>query len=108
MNITRVERDGVEFFTIDATGESGMSESGLARLCSVDRKSVSKFIRDMGGTKRGINTLEDNPSKYSRVRPKGLTPEERSYISHLSFISASVCADVIEHYREFGSKASPF
>ena len=29
MNITRVERDGVEFFTIDATGESGMSESGL-------------------------------------------------------------------------------
>jgi hypothetical protein len=98
MTITRVVRDDVEFFTIDATGESGMSESGLARLCSVDRKSVSNFIRDMGGTKRGINTLEDNPSKYSRVRPKGLTPEERSYISHLSFISASVCADVIEHY----------
>jgi hypothetical protein len=29
MNITRVERDGVEFFTINATGESGMSESGF-------------------------------------------------------------------------------
>jgi len=69
-----------------------------ARLCSVDRKSVSNFIRDMGGSKREINSLEDNPSKYSRVRPKGLTPEERSYISHLSFISASICADVIEHY----------
>ena len=39
MNITRVERDGVEFFTIDDTGESGMSEIGLARLCG-DRKSV--------------------------------------------------------------------
>ncbi len=98
MTITRVVRDDVEFFTIDATGESGMSESGLARLCSVDRKSVSNFIRDMGGTKRGVNQLEDNPSKYSRVRPKGLTPEERSYISHFSFISAPVCADVIEHY----------
>jgi hypothetical protein len=98
MTITRVVRDDVEFFTIDATGESGMSESGLARLCSVDRKSVSNFIRDMGGTKRGLNSPEDNPSQYLRVRPKGLTPEERSYISHLSFISASVCADVIEHY----------
>jgi transcriptional regulator with XRE-family HTH domain len=98
MTITRVVRDDVEFFTIDATGESGMSESGLARLCGVDRKSVSNFIRNMVGTKRHQNPLEDNPSQSSRVRPKGLTPEERSYISHFSFISASVCADVIEHY----------
>jgi hypothetical protein len=98
MNITRVVRDDVEFFTIEATGESGMSESGLARLCSVDRKSVSNFIRNMGAAKNHRNSLEDNPSQYSRVRPKGLTPEERSHISHLAFISDSVCADVIEHY----------
>ena len=44
MNITRVERDGVEFFTIDATGESGMSESGVARLCGVAQVSVHRFI----------------------------------------------------------------
>jgi hypothetical protein len=98
MTITRVVRDDVEFFTIDATGESGMSEAGLARLCGVSRQAVMKVLRETGVTKRGLNSLEDNPSKYSRVRPKGLTPEERSYISHLSFISASVCADVIEHY----------
>ena len=45
MNITRVERDGVEFFTIDETGESGMSESGLARLCGVTRVAVNKVVR---------------------------------------------------------------
>ena len=44
MNITRVERDGVEFFTIDETGESGMSESGIARLCGVVPSSVHRFI----------------------------------------------------------------
>ena len=98
MNITRVERDGVEFFTIDETGESGMSESGLARLCGVDRKAVSYFLRNMGGNKHQNFDSETAPSQYSRVRPKGLTPEERSYISHLSFISAPVCAKVIEHY----------
>ena len=98
MNITRVERDGIEFFTIEATGESGMSESGLARLCGVDRKSVSNFLRNAGATKTRNFAPESNPSQYSRVRPKSLTTEERSYISHFAFISASVCADVIEHY----------
>jgi hypothetical protein len=98
MNITRVVRDGVEFFTIDRTGESGMSEAGLARLCGVSRPAVTKFIRETGVTKNGKNYLDEPPSKYSRVQPKGLTPDERSYISHFHFISASVCADVIEHY----------
>ena len=98
MTITRVIRDDVEFFTIEATGESGMSESGLARLCGVDRKSVSNFLRNAGATKTKNFAPESNPSQYSRVRPKGLTSEERSYISHLAFISAPVCADVIEHY----------
>ncbi|NKB17286.1 MAG: hypothetical protein HC770_02850, partial [Pseudanabaena sp. CRU_2_10] len=45
MNITRVERDGVEFFTINATGESGMSESGLARLCGVTQQAISKLLQ---------------------------------------------------------------
>ena len=39
-----VERDGVEFFTIEETGESGMSESGIARLCGVVPSSVHRFI----------------------------------------------------------------
>ncbi len=98
MTITRVVRDDVEFFTIDRTGESGMSEAGLARLCDVSRPAVTKFIRETGVTKNGKYNLEDAPSRYSRVQPKGLTPDERSYISHFHFISAAVCADVIEHY----------
>jgi hypothetical protein len=98
MNITRVERDGVEFFTIDATGESGMSEAGLARLCGVTRQAVMKVLRETGVTKHDENSLKGASGKYSRVLPKGLTTEERSYISHFSFISASVCADVVEYY----------
>ncbi|NKB16929.1 MAG: hypothetical protein HC770_00405 [Pseudanabaena sp. CRU_2_10] len=46
MNITRVERDGVEFFTINATGESGMSESGLARLCGVTHQAINKLLQN--------------------------------------------------------------
>ena len=50
MNITRVERDGVEFFTIDETGESGMSESGLAILCGVSHQAVNKVLRSLLAT----------------------------------------------------------
>ena len=98
MTITRVIRDDVEFFTIDATGESGMSETGLARLCGVSRQSVMNTTREMGVSKNQNRDSKSNPSQYSRVQPKGLTPEERGYISHFSFLSASVCADVIEYY----------
>ena len=103
MTITRVVRDDVEFFTIDRTGESGMSEAGLARLCGVDRKSVSNRIRNIGATKNQNFDSEASLNSYSRVRPKGLTPDERSYISHFAFISASVCAQVIEYFA-FESK----
>ena len=58
MNITRVERDGVEFFTIDATGESGMSEIGLARICGVTRQAVSLVLRDLMASKTDQNRPE--------------------------------------------------
>jgi hypothetical protein len=35
MNITRVKRDGVEFFAIGQTGESGVSDRGLCRTVVV-------------------------------------------------------------------------
>ena len=58
MTITRVIRDDVEFFTIDATGESGMSESGLARLCGVTKQSVNELLRNMVSGNSGRNELE--------------------------------------------------
>lgn len=98
MTITRVIRDGVEFFTIDATGESGMSESGLAILCGVSHQAVNKFLRDRAATKTGEISFESASYKSSRLQPKGLTSEERSYISNLSIVRAEVCAEVIQYY----------
>ena len=43
--IIRVVEDGVEFFTVTETGESGMSQSGLARLCGVDEGAVRKLLK---------------------------------------------------------------
>ena len=104
MNITRVERDGVEFFTIDETGESGMSESGLARLCGVAPSSVHRFVSNSAVRWDHEKTLDprfrktinfcDGNGENSSSRPK----------SNLKILSATVCARTIEYFT-FDSKS---
>jgi hypothetical protein len=117
MNITRVERDGVEFFTINATGESGMSESGLARLCGVARQTVSELLQNWIAGKTCPECLKPLIDKDfgSQARITGKTPSEclkpfadkdfRSQaklqaqgLNHVTVVKAEVCAAVIEYY----------
>jgi len=106
MNITRVERDGVEFFTIDATGESGMSESGLARLCGVAQQSMNTFVKSL----RNLPTVTNekialNPALDGNIwlQARGLNTIEKTQIRNLAIVRADACATVIEHYA-FHSK----
>lgn len=103
MTITRVIRDGVEFFTIDETGESGMSESGLARLCNVSRQSVSELLRSILSGKLEINPLKPLQRKDVWVQARNLDSIENSKISHISIVRAEICAHVVQHYA-FGSR----
>jgi len=64
MNITRVERDGVEFFTLNATGESGMSESGIARLCGVAQQSIHAYLKSLRTLPTGKNDVLAKSYKY--------------------------------------------
>ena len=45
MNIMRVVRDDVEFYTITETGESGMSIAGVARLCNVVHSAIRQLLK---------------------------------------------------------------
>lgn len=42
--VLRHHQNGVEFFTLENTGESGMSAHGIARLCGVYPKLVEEII----------------------------------------------------------------
>jgi DNA-binding transcriptional regulator GbsR (MarR family) len=98
MTITRVVRDDVEFFTIDATGESGMSESGLARLCGVSKQSVSELLRNMVSGNLAENQLEPMQRRDLWCQARGVSSLDKSKISNLNVVRASVCAKVIKHY----------
>ena len=110
MNITRVERDGVEFFTIDATGESGMSESGLARICGISQQSMNAFLKSLRNLPTGKNEKNDlNPALDGNIwlQARGLSAIEKTQIRNLAIVRADACATVIEHYGFYSKYKTP-
>jgi hypothetical protein len=63
--ILRVERDSVEFFVDTITGLTGISISGLARLCGVSQVAITRLLQRLESliTKNAQATPEANPSK---------------------------------------------
>ncbi len=47
MSFARVEQDGIEFYTLKSNGASGMSISGLARLCDVSDTTISRLLESI-------------------------------------------------------------
>jgi P63C domain len=48
--IRHISDDGVEFFTVQGTGESGMSKAGLALFCGVSKMAISKLFKKIAET----------------------------------------------------------
>lgn len=97
MNITRVIRDCVEFFTIDATGKSKISESGRSNLCGVSYQVINKTLRNLVATHREANELKAKLDGKVWLQPRGLSSIERSKITNRSIVRACACAAIIEH-----------
>jgi hypothetical protein len=74
--ILRVERDGVEFFVDTKTGDTGISISGLARLCGVSQSNITRLLQRLESLmrKNASETLEDNPSMVKTVMRKNGEP----------------------------------
>jgi hypothetical protein len=51
MSFTRVEEDGIEFYTMHKTGLGGMSIAGLARLCGVHHSAIRQLLQRTHGSK---------------------------------------------------------
>lgn len=101
--IVRVERDGVEYFTVKATGESGMSQTGLARACGKSRQALIKLEKDL---------VTKAPSKW--LKPfvgKDLTLVTNCVKNGglVLVYSSNFCSATIKHYAYLGSeKAQDF
>jgi hypothetical protein len=99
------EVDGVEFFVNTQTRETGMSVSGLARLCGVSQQAVSKLLK--------VVTTKP-PSKWlESLAGKGLTLTTKISSGHQKLRKATIvksfaCAAIIQHYAYLGSEIAQF
>lgn len=97
IQMVQAEVDGIEFYvSLDGT-QSGMSESGLARLCGVDRSSVHNLLQKAAADKKVPEILKPILGKDFYL------PTDAD--KNAQVISADICALVIEYYA-FESKAS--
>ncbi|MGB3207891.1 MAG: hypothetical protein WBB28_23145 [Crinalium sp.] len=102
MNIIRQELDGAEFFTVEATGESGMSYSGLAILCGLHKDTISSLLQNL--------SLGKAPKRLQYLLDKDLHLSEK-FIKRggkVKILRSNVCAAIIKHYAFEGHEKAEF
>lgn len=130
--VLRTERDGVEFFTIAATGESGMSQSGLARACGVSQPSISELVAKLNpigkisskelkaSTSKGFGSIVRSPQALIGKAPSkwlqacigkdftliGSYSDSDIKTRNVTVYNAEFCAAVIKHYAYSGSETA--
>lgn len=104
------ETSTTEFYTVEATGESGMSQSGLAVLCGVSRQAIIGLEETLvsRSPSRWLESLigEDLTLVSNEVDP-GLTVNGRR-VGNLRVYKASVCAKIIKHYAFQGNEVAQY
>jgi hypothetical protein len=104
MTITRVVQDGVEFFTIDATGESGVSLSGAAKLAGVRRQSLTTLIQNVVAGKTRSTCLEPFIGRDLRVQFSFARVE--SY-TQIVWLPSDFLAAILEYYAYESPRKTP-
>lgn len=98
-----------EFYTVEQTGESGMSQSGLAALCGVTQPAIfglektlisrapSRSLEPFVGKRLTLISSEDGPVFVNGV-PAG----------NLKIYTAAFCAAAIRHYDRLGNEIAQY
>lgn len=112
IKLERVEGDNTatEFYTVEATGESGMSQSGLAALCGVSRQAVGK-LEDTLATKAPSRCLEPFVSKDLTLATSDQDSDLRingKPVGNLRVYRSEFCAAVIQHYAFQGNDVAQY
>lgn len=90
--VIRREESGVEYFTVQATGESGLSISGIARLCGVYQSTITRLTQDL---------MHKAPSKWLEPFVSKDLYLMQSYVKKggsVKIVKAKVVGAIIRHY----------
>jgi hypothetical protein len=96
MEIIKKDENGIEFYTIDLTGQSGMSQSGLAILAGVDQSTISRLEDTLmqRTPSEFLNPFVGKPLTLMLTEPK----INGKPVGNLIIYKSSFCAAVLKHY----------
>jgi hypothetical protein len=95
MSILRVEQDSVEFFTVAATGLSGMSQIGLSRLVDISHQSISDLIANIIAGRSLSKCFKPLLGKDFILQAQVIINGKKVPVS---IIPAHVCGVIINYY----------
>ncbi len=101
-NIQMVQKevDGMEFYVSVDGKQSGMSESGLARLCGVSLFAIQSLLKRVAEP-----TNKELPKTLESFAGKALLLQDATNREQAKVVSSDLCAAIVEYYA-FESKAS--
>lgn len=104
MEIIKKEENGVEFYTIELTGQSGMSQTGLAILAGVSRTSIQDLEKTLA-TSAPSECLEPFVGEPLTLATDGVVYTINGKpVGNLKVYKASFCAAVLKHYADLDKK----
>ncbi|AFY92865.1 hypothetical protein [Chamaesiphon minutus] len=103
-SIIRSEENGIELFTIQTTGESGMSQTGLAILSGVTKQAISTLLK---GLKPSNQRLSESLQAWTD-KDLSLSSNTIKQGGSVQVLKSEFCAAVIQHYAFAGNKTAQF
>jgi DNA-binding XRE family transcriptional regulator len=106
MEIIRRVDNNVEFYTVTATGKSGMSQSGLSILSGVTRQAIIKIEKTLV-TEAPSKTLERFVGKdFTLVTENAMIDGKPT--GNLNVYASPFCGAVIRHYAYKGNDTAQY
>lgn len=91
--VLKAVKDGIEFYTIQSTGESGMSMSGLAKACGVTHQSISLLVKGLA-RKSPSDILEPFAGKSL----EDFVLASNSSFNNVTILKDIFCGAVLTHF----------
>ncbi|QSJ17965.1 hypothetical protein JYQ62_03650 [Nostoc sp. UHCC 0702] len=101
--LRHVDPDGAEYFTVKATGQSGMSQAGLSRFLGVAQQRVSKWVKRVQQADLIENSL---PKCLKPFAGCDLVLTGYFDIEGRNILSDGFCAALIEYYASYSRQVN--
>ncbi|HEY9799210.1 MAG TPA: hypothetical protein V6D25_02540 [Leptolyngbyaceae cyanobacterium] len=101
--LRHVDPDGAEYFTVKATGQSGMSQAGLARFVGVSDSKISRWVRRVQEADIAENSL---PKCLKPFAGCSLVLTDYFDSEGRNILTDGFCAAIIEYYASYSKQVN--